>query len=271
MLGRTLLRRLGHYDCLPVDIEDGDICRVDDVDRLVRTFAPDVVIHCAAMTDVDGCEERTDQAWAVNALGAANVAIACYRHGVRLIAVSTDYVFSGQLDRPYHEFDATGPATVYGVTKLAGEIAIRSHCPDHLIVRTAWLYGQGGPSFFHTMLKLGKMDGPPVTVVDDQIGNPTSADALSAGLISLLESPIAGTVHLTCQGEATWFDFAREIFQLAALPRPLRPCKTSQFPRPAQRPANSRLENRLFRLHGLPAMPTWQQALKDFLKDHPDG
>jgi dTDP-4-dehydrorhamnose reductase len=219
------------------------------------------------MTAVDACESDAGKAYAVNAIGSANVAIACQRRGARLLAISTDYVFGGDLDRPYHEWDAPAPRTVYGASKLAGEQAVRAHCPDHAIVRTAWLYGPGGPSFYHTMLRLGAQQGPPLRVVDDQRGNPTTTDALATAIGWLLERPLAGTFHVSCEGEATWCEFAREIFRLRGLTRALTPCATAEYPRPAPRPANSRLEKRALRLHGLPALPHWREALAQFARD----
>jgi dTDP-4-dehydrorhamnose reductase len=269
MLGRTLMLRLApEMSCVGIDIGDCDITRPGQVDRCIAEAAPDVVLHCAAMTAVDACETRQDEAWAVNAVGSANVAGACYRHGARLVAISTDYVFGGDLNRPYHEFDATNPRTVYGQSKLAGEQAVRRHCPNHVIARTAWLYGQGGPSFLHTMLRLASQDGPPLRVVNDQVGNPTSCEALADGLRQILRTPIVGTVHLSCEGQSTWFEFTREIFRLAGIAREVVPCTTADFPRPAARPANSALDKLVLRLQGLTPMPRWQDALKQFLKEH---
>ncbi|HDZ20109.1 hypothetical protein LCGC14_0016630 [marine sediment metagenome] len=270
MLGRTLMRRLGEHDCCGTDLDDCDITRADQVDAAVASWEPDVVIHCAAMTAVDDCEMQSDLAFAVNETGSANVAAACGRHGARLIAISTDYVFAGDLDRPYLESDPTGPRTVYGASKLAGEEAIRAGCADHLICRVAWLYGPGGPSFLHTMLKLGA-SASELKIVDDQIGNPTSTDAVAGHVQLLLRAPVTGVAHLTCEGEATWYAFAQEIFRLADMPVPLTPCTTAEFPRPAPRPANSRLDNAALRRHDLPAMPDWRAALADFMRENPHG
>jgi dTDP-4-dehydrorhamnose reductase len=264
MLGRTLQRRLAGHELCVADLPDVDITRQASVTAALATFRPDAVIHGAAMTAVDACETEPDKAFAVNAVGSANVAAACHRHGARLIAISTDYVFRGDLDRPYHEWDEPAPRTVYGASKLAGEQAVRAHCPDHAIVRTAWLYGPGGPSFYHAMLKLGSQAGAPLKVVDDQTGNPTSTDALAGFIARLLETPLCGTFHASCEGDTTWFGFAREIFRLKGLARDLVPCTTAEFPRPAPRPANSRLEKRAMRLHGLPPMPHWSEALAQF-------
>ena len=183
-----------------------------------------------------------------------------------MLHISTDYVFDGSAERPYHEWDTTQPKTVYGQSKWAGEEAIRAHCPNHLICRTAWLYGGQGPSFLHTMLRLGKQEGPTLKIVNDQQGNPTSCHALSSYIQQhLLTTPHVGTAHLTCEGEATWFTFAQAIFDNQQLSRELVPCTTKEFPRPAPRPANSRLEKRFLRLQQLPPMPHWNDAMNTFL------
>lgn len=272
MLARTLQQRWSQNIVLAPPRDQLDVTRLDLVTGAIATERPDVVIHCAAHTKVDACETEIERAFAVNAVGSANVAIACHRAGVRLIAISTDYVFPGDLSRPYHEWDAVGPRTVYGASKLAGEMAVRDHCPDHVIARVAWLYGAGGPSFVHTMLKLGKQAGPPLKVVADQIGNPTSTSAVADALEPLLrrDGPV-GTFHTTCAGEATWYDFTREIFRLSDCTRELVPCVTDEYPRPAPRPANSRLEPRARRLYGLPVIATWQDALASFIHEFPNG
>ena len=266
MLGRTLQKKLADYMLIPTDLPEGDITDEAAFDLLVAREKPDVVIHCAAMTAVDDCESKQDLAYRLNALGSANVAGACARHGARLIAISTDYVFDGASSRPYHEFDvATGGATIYGRSKFAGEEAVRRRCPDHVICRISWLYGPGGPSFVHAMLKLADGSRPVLKVVDDQRGNPTSTLAVADALRGILARPLlSGTFHMTCEGEASWYEFACEIFRQRGIDQKVIPCTTSEFPRPAPRPANSRLEKRMLRLCGLPPMPDWRDALREF-------
>ncbi|MFM2092667.1 MAG: hypothetical protein RLZZ127_3156 [Planctomycetota bacterium] len=272
MLGRTLVRSWsGRHELVATDREELDITDVRSCSAAIAAARPDAVVHCAAHTAVDRCESERDLAYRLNAVGSANVAIACARSGARLVAISTDYVFAGDGVRPYDEWDDTAPRTVYGASKLAGEDAVRHHCPDHAIARIAWLYGAGGPSFVHTMLKLGAQTGPDLKVVHDQVGNPTSTDAVAAGLEPLLERGVVGTFHLTCEGEASWCDFTRAILARARLGRGVVPCTTAEYPRPAPRPANSRLDKMALRLHGLPAMPSWQDALDAFLNAFPNG
>ena len=268
MLGRTLQQEFRDCELVIADLPEADITDPAGFDAFLAQAAPDAVIHCAAMTAVDRCETEVDLAYKLNAFGSANVAAACRRHGVRLIAVSTDYVFEGSSDRPYCEFDAAdGGKTVYGKSKFAGEEAVRRHCPDHVICRISWLYGPGGPSFVHTMMKLADGTRPELKVVADQHGNPTSTLAVARQLRNILERrELVGTFHMTCEGEATWAEFAAEIFRLAGRNQRIVPCTTEEFPRPAPRPKNSRLEKMMLRLAGLPPMPDWREALAEFMR-----
>ena len=268
MLGRTLVRELGgEFEIVPTDLPEADITDENAIDAVIAQASPDAVIHCAAMTAVDKCETERDLAFRLNARGTANVAAACRRHGVRLVAISTDYVFEGDADRPYTEFDRpTGGRTVYGQSKFAGEEAVRSLCPNHVIARISWLYGAGGPSFVHAMMNLADGTRPVLKVVADQHGNPTSTVAVAQALGNILKRPnLCGTFHLTCEGEATWAEFAEEIFRLAGREQKVHPCTTDEFPRPAPRPKNSRLEKMALRLAGLPPMPHWKDALAEFM------
>ena len=268
MLGRTITAELTDFEVIPTDLPEGDITDAASFDALLKKYQPDAVIHCAAMTAVDKCESESDLAYKLNAIGSANVATACHQNNIRLIAISTDYVFDGALDRPYNEFDqATGGNTIYGKSKFAGEENVRCHCPNHVICRISWLYGAGGPSFVHTMLKLADGTRPELKVVSDQIGNPTSTLAVARQLRNILNrKELVGTFHLTCEGEASWADFAAEIFRLQNIDQKVTPCRTDEYPRPAPRPANSRLDKMMLRLNGLPPMPLWQEALAEFLK-----
>lgn len=284
MLGRTILRVLHGktttdgkpFEIIPTDLPEADITDEECIDSVIAKYAPDAVIHCAAMTAVDKCEEAVDFAYKLNQRGSANVAAACNRHNVRLIAISTDYVFEGSSDRPYNEFDeTTGGNTIYGKSKYAGEEAIRALCPNHVIARISWLYGFGGPSFVHAMLGLAKAkqveveggERKPLKVVADQVGNPTSAIAVARKLGEILARPkLCGTFHLTCEGEASWADFAAEIFAQKGIEQKIVPCTTEEFPRPAPRPKNSRLDKMALRLAGFSPMPDWREALLEFMK-----
>ena len=268
MLGRTICAELSDFEVIPTDLPEADITNAAAFDALVKKIQPDAIIHCAAMTAVDKCETEVDLAYKLNAFGTANVASACHRNGIRLIAISTDYVFEGDLDRPYNEFDRpSGGRTIYGKSKFAGEEAVRNHCPNHVICRISWLYGAGGPSFVHAMVNLADGTRPVLKVVADQIGNPTSTLAVARKLREILLQPeLTGTFHLTCEGEASWADFAAEIFRLTGKDQKIEPCTTAEFPRPAPRPANSRLDKMMLRIAGLSPMPHWKDALAEFVK-----
>lgn len=270
MLGRTIRRILGdRFEIIPTDLPEADITDPGVFSAVLAKHSPDAVIHCAAMTDVDKCETERELAYRLNERGSANVATACKAVGCRLLAISTDYVFDGFADHAYTEYDtANGGATLYGKSKFAGEEAIRRIYPENSVIcRVSWLYGFGGPSFVHTMLQLADGSRPVLKVVSDQIGNPTSAVAVSRKLGELLERPeVTGTIHMTCEGEASWADFAREIFRRKGVKQEVLNCTTEEFPRPAPRPKNSRLVKQRLRELGFAPMPDWKDALSEFLK-----
>ena len=273
MLGRTLAREFSDFELICADLPECDITDESAFDDFIQREKPDTVIHCAAMTAVDRCETEAAAAFLINRDGSANVARVCDRHHIRLIAISTDYVFDGDAPHPYSEYDlADGGRTVYGQSKFAGEEAVRRYCPDHVICRISWLYGAGGPSFVHTMMQLADGSRPVLKVVNDQIGNPTGTLPVARKLREILQRPeLTGTFHLTCEGEASWAEFAMEIFRLAGKKQQVQFCTTAEFPRPAPRPANSRLEKRRLRENGLSPMPHWKDALAEFIADEFDG
>lgn len=251
-----------------VDLDELDITDPAAVEAFFKENKPQLVFNCAAMTNVDGCEGNEEAAYKVNALGPKNLALACERHGVRLVHVSTDYVFDGLGARPYVEADVPAPNTAYGRTKLAGERFVLEGCKDSCICRTAWLYGYVGNNFVKTMLRLARENGK-LIVVDDQVGNPTSAVDLAWQLVLLAASKEAGVFHCTCNGEAvSWNDFARRIVEDAGLDVPVHSCTTAEFPRPARRPAYSALENKHLRETIGDGMRDWREALDSFLSNY---
>lgn len=264
-LGRALVQELAHRDweVVATDLAEMNITDWDPVWRTLSAHRPQVVINAAAATRVDDLEADPDLAFKVNALGPRHLAVACRRLGLKLVHISTDYVFDGAKTGPYVEWDETRPQSVYGWSKWLGEKKVREQCPDHFLVRTAWLYGLPGPNFITAILGRARQ-GLALKVVDDQRGTPTSALALAPQLLALAETEAFGTYHATCQGEATWYGFARLILERAGLKAEVRPCKTEEFPRPARRPVNSVLENRLLQLEGLDLMPFWQEAFHRF-------
>ncbi len=271
MLGRTLQKELSDNELVVADLPDWDITDSDAFMAKTLSAAPDLVVHCAAMTQVDACETDRDRAFRLNEEGTRNVALACKACGARLVATPTDYVFSGEPPREpwaWSETDVPRPRTVYGATKLAGEQMVQMiHPDDSVILRIAWLYGEGGPSFVHTMAKLGAQEGEPLKVVDDQSGNPTSAKAVADVIKFLIGHPeVSGIVHGTCEEQCTWYGFAKEIKRLLGprFPREIAPCTTAEFPRPAPRPRNSALKKSVLNLLGY-RTPRWQDALADFV------
>ena len=275
MLGRTLQRELADHELIVADLPEWDI--TDDEAFTERTLAakPDVIVHCAAMTRVDDCETQRDLAFRLNEDGTRNVAMAAKLAGARLIAISTDYVFSGEPPREpwaWSETDIPRPRTVYGASKFAGEQMIQMIHPDRsVILRIAWLYGAGGHSFVHTMAKLGAQDGEPLKVVNDQRGNPTSTKTVADVIRFLLTKPeVAGIVHGTCENQCTWYELTLELFRLLGLRRQVVPCTTEEFPRPAPRPRNSALKKSVLNLLGY-RTSDWKTALAEFVKQEFGG
>jgi len=246
-----------------------DVTDAAAVTDAIARGRPDVVVNCSAWTAVDDAEASEDQALAVNAGGAANLAAACAGLGTRLVQVSTDYVFAGDADRPYSEDDIPAPRTAYGRTKLAGERAVLDRLPGlGFIVRTAWLYGAHGPSFAGTMIKL-ENQRPTVDVVDDQHGQPTWTVDVARQIIALVNSTAApGIYHATSSGQTTWFGLAREIFGLlGADPARVRPIPSSALSRPAPRPAYSVLGHSAWAGSGLAPIGDWRTALRRALPE----
>jgi dTDP-4-dehydrorhamnose reductase len=246
-----------------------------DVPRLaatVRTLQPGVIVNAAAYTAVDKAESDRDAAFAVNATAPRVLAEEAKRIRALLVHYSTDYVFDGAKGAPYVEDDATHPLNVYGASKLAGEEAIRKSACRHLILRTSWVYGPRGANFMLTMLRLAK-ERPELRVVDDQLGAPTSsksiADATATVLARALESPrLGGLYHLAAAGETSWCGFAREILAQAGLATPVVPIPTEQYPTPARRPRDSRLDcARLRETFGV-TLARWEEALARAMAEH---
>jgi dTDP-4-dehydrorhamnose reductase len=270
MLGHDVLRvapRAGH-EPLAIDLPELDITDAAAVQAFFAEHEPDAVLNCAAWTDVDGAETHVEQAHAVNATGAGNLARAAAGIGVPLLHVSTDYVFDGRApldaagrERPYVESDPTGPRSVYGESKLAGEREVLAASPRHAVVRTAWLYGVDGRNFVDTMLRLAD-EREAVQVVDDQTGSPTWSGHLAPALLGLLERGVSGLVHLTGTGAVSWNGFAQEIFRQAERDCRVEPATSAQMARPAERPAWSVLESER---EDVLAMPDWRDGLAGYL------
>ncbi len=270
MLGLDVLRagERGGHEVVGLTRSELDITDTTSARDGVGRVAPDAVLNCAAWTDVDGAESQPGQAHAVNAAGAGNIAEAAAAAGIPLLHVSTDYVFDGQppLDserrpRAYVESDPTGPRSVYGESKLAGERLVLAASPRHCVVRTAWLFGVGGRNFADTMLRLAA-ERDSVQVVTDQVGCPTWTGHLAPGLLGLIERGVSGLVHLAGSGRISWNGYAAEIFRQAEVSCEVQPATSEQMARPAPRPAWSALESE--RDDVLP-LPPWQDGLGGYL------
>ncbi len=248
-----------------------DLLELTTIEPALRAARPDVVVSAAAYTAVDRAESEPELAHAINGLGAGAVAAAAAALGVPVVHLSTDYVFAGDLDRPYHENDATGPLCAYGRSKLAGELAVAAAHPDHVILRTAWVYSPFGSNFVKTMLRLSHTRDM-IEVVADQHGSPTSALDLAGGIITVCRNLLAqrgaeqlrGVFHMAAAGYTTWAGFAEAIFAASvACGGPsarVEPIPTSAYPTAARRPANSRLDCvKLERVHGI-ALPDWRRS-----------
>jgi dTDP-4-dehydrorhamnose reductase len=261
MLGQDFMSALADRDVTGFDRSEFDITDLDSVRSVLTDF--DVVINCAAWTAVDDAEEKEPAALAINGAGPKNVAIVCKEIGAKLVHISTDYVFSGDATSPYAEDALVGPKSAYGRTKLAGEIAIRETLPlDHYIVRTAWLYGEHGPNFIKTMLHFEK-NKETISVVDDQIGQPTWTKDLVSQIIAMVYAKVpAGTYHGTSSGQTSWFGLTQRIYGLIeADPNRVLPTTTDAFPRPAPRPAYSVLGHDKWSSVGMSPIRNWDEAL----------
>ncbi|MFP4014036.1 MAG: dTDP-4-dehydrorhamnose reductase [Chitinispirillaceae bacterium] len=256
------------HDTAALDYPQIDITSPESVLETVKSVRPDVIVNCAAFTAVDLCEEKQDQAFALNADGSANLARAAKESDALLVHISTDYVFSGDLDRPYTEEDTPGPNSVYGKSKLEGERRIASVWNRHMIFRIAWLYGVNGNNFVKSIRRFGlknREEGKPLRVVNDQIGSPTWTVSVCRQVLKVLDSGEYGVYHCTSEGSCSWFDFAEEIINASGIDVRVEPCTTEEFPRPAPRPVNSVLENKKLKTLGLNIMPEWKDAFRQFL------
>jgi dTDP-4-dehydrorhamnose reductase len=276
-IGHELCRRVwpADYRIAGLDRAEVDIARLEAVADALRQERPDIVINAAAYTAVDRAESEPDAAWAVNAAGPAHLAAGCKTAGIPLIHISTDYVFDGCKQSPYREDDAVNPLGVYGRSKEAGDRAVREGLPEHVILRTAWVYSAHGHNFVRTMLRLAA-DRPVLRVVSDQIGSPTSAADAAAAIATIVQRLAAGnqswgTYNFAGAGSVSWHGFAEVIFELASPWRGAAPkveaITTAEYPTPAQRPANSVLDCRLIReVFGIVPRP-WREALPEVIRE----
>jgi dTDP-4-dehydrorhamnose reductase len=266
MLGNDVMEVYNGYDLYGLSIADVDITDYNDLEVKVSGISPDVIINCAAYTDVDGCETEIDTAFNVNAQGVKNISLICSNNGAKLLHISTDYVFDGGKETPYNENDKIGPVSIYGKSKLKGEEYIKEILKDYLIVRTEWLFGKNGKNFVTTMLKLSEKNKT-LTVVDDQFGSPTYTKDLATILKVMVDKNLSGIYHASNSGNTSWNGFAKKIFDLTKKSVQVDGISSDEFKRPARRPNNSIFDLGKLYKDTQRKMPDWQDALKRYLKE----
>jgi dTDP-4-dehydrorhamnose reductase len=267
LLGREIADLFrGEYELLATDLSECDITRPADCRRVIGGFRPAVVVHCAAYTAVDKAEEEDAKAMAVNRDGTRNVARECREHRALMVTFGSDYIFDGSKARPYAEDDPASPLSAYGRSKWEAEVALRAEAPDHLLLRSQWLFGPHGRNFIFAVLDKARR-GEPLRVVSDQKGCPTLARDLASAVKRLLDAGARGTFHFSSEGEATWYDLAAFVLS-RAVPGPvsLSPARTAELSYPAPRPAYSVLGKEKYRKATGEAPRRWEEAVTEFLK-----
>lgn len=267
-LGHDVVHELearGH-EAIGVDIEEMDITDAASVQRVITEADVEAVIHCAAYTAVDAAEDHEELCRKVNAEGTRHIARVCKSLDIKMMYISTDYVFNGQGTRPWEPDDEREPLNVYGQTKCEGELAVEEILDQYFIVRIAWVFGVNGKNFIKTMLNLGKTRDA-LTVVDDQVGSPTYTYDLARLLVDMIETDQYGRYHATNEGVCSWYEFACEIFRQAGIQVQVTPVDSSAYPAKAKRPMNSRMSKARLDERGFTRLPSWQDALGRYLQE----
>jgi dTDP-4-dehydrorhamnose reductase len=270
-LGQDVLKELDlkNHQIFGTDRSKLDLSNEADVQAYILDVKPDVILHCAAYTNVDAAESDEETAYHVNGLATEYLAKAAKQIGAKILYVSTDYVFDGTASNPYEVDEPTKPLGAYGRTKLAGEQLLQKHLEQFFIVRTAWVFGINGNNFVKTMIRLGKERGE-IGVVHDQVGSPTYTVDLAEFMIELMETDKYGIYHATNSGVCSWYEFAVEIFKQAGMNVKVNPLTSDQFPRPAARPKYSVLSKKRIEEQGLTPLRDWKEALAAYLKETSD-
>ncbi|HIS56913.1 MAG: dTDP-4-dehydrorhamnose reductase [Lachnospiraceae bacterium] len=254
-------------EAVGVDVEEMDITDAQAVDRVITDAKVDAVIHCAAYTAVDAAEDNVEICRRVNADGTEHIAKVCRKLDIKMVYISTDYVFDGEGERPWEPDDERHPLNVYGQTKYEGELAVEQNLEKYFIVRIAWVFGVNGKNFIKTMLRLGEERGA-VSVVNDQIGSPTYTEDLAVLLVDMVQTEKYGRYHATNEGLCSWYEFACEIFRQAGMDQvKVTPVDSNAFPAKAKRPHNSRMSKDKLEANGFHRLPAWQDALGRYLKE----
>lgn len=267
-LGYDVVRELNArgMEAVGTGSQDMDITDAAAVDRVIRASAPDAVIHCAAYTAVDAAEDDEETCRRVNAEGTRNIARVCRELDIKMLYVSTDYVFNGAGERPWEPNDKCAPQGVYGRTKYEGEIAVQELLDKYFIVRISWVFGSNGKNFVKTMLNLGKTHDR-LTVVNDQFGSPTYTPDLAKLLVDMIQTEKYGIYHATNEGVCSWYEFACAIFKTAGIDMQVVPVTTAEYGAKAPRPYNSRMSKEKLTENGFERLPAWQDALERYLKE----
>ncbi len=258
------LEKRGHT-AIGVDIDEMDITDAEAVDRVITEADVEAVIHCAAYTAVDAAEDNLELCRKVNAAGTENIAKVCKKLGLKMVYISTDYVFDGEGERPWEPDDRRDPLNAYGIGKYEGELAVEENLEKYFIIRIAWVFGVNGKNFIKTMLKLGETRDE-VSVVNDQIGSPTYTYDLARLIVDMVETEKYGRYHATNEGFCSWYEFACEIFRQAGMNVKVHPVTSDEFPAKAKRPHNSRMSKEKLSENGFERLPSWQDALKRYLE-----
>ena len=265
-LGYDVVRELKsrHYNDV-VDIDDLDITNKKAVELFFASNNPDAIIHCAAYTDVDKAEDNKELCFGVNIYGTKNLVQQAIKYNSKFIYISTDYVFDGKKDSAYEVSDETNPLSIYGLSKLLGEIETRN-VKKPFIIRTSWVFGKNSNNFVKTMLSLGN-EKEEINVISDQIGSPTYTYDLSRLLVDMIGSDQYGTYHATNEGECSWYEFTKEMFKIANIKSKVNPIHSFEYPTRAKRPMNSRMSKRALDTHKFNRLPSWKDALQRYLNE----
>ena len=272
MLGSELMTAFGSgtdvYETIGLDLPEIDIVLPESCRSAIGELHPDVVINAAAFTRVDDCESQRGIAMNVNGVGAGNLGAAASAIGALFVHFSTDYIFDGRKPEGYLEDDEPDPVSVYGKSKLLGETLVRRHSSKHVIIRISWLFGAGGVNFIRTIVNAARK-GNPLRVVNDQHGSPTYTKDVAAQTLKMIEAGCHGTYHVTNGGDCTWYDLAVQAISWAKIPDvSITPVASTEYPRPAPRPASSILVDTRLEREGLPRLRSWREAAREYVERH---
>lgn len=265
-LGSEFCRQLtGRFDVVGITRNDADITDLAQITEVIKKYKPDYVIHTAAFTDVDACEQNIHRTIAVNSIGATNAALAAQKAGAEIIYFSTDYLFDGTKNSAYVESDSPNPISEYGKSKLAGELATMESNKNWTIIRSGWIYSDHGKNFVKSILRTGKCNKGPLRVVNDQFGSPTWTKDIVEQTARIIEAKQTGLFHVASQGEVSRYEFAKMILDRLVPDSKIEPCETKDFPRPAKRPARSSLKSERLDKLGIDMMRPYDKCLVEFL------